>query len=87
MLDHVDPLIGTDVTDLPAPEGLAATWWWPKPPVGNTRPGACFPLGMVSACAYSGAYPTGYGRHRLNTEGIPARLHDDLVASGFTHFQ
>lgn len=87
MLEHVDPLIGTDVTDLPAPEGLAATWWWPKPPVGNTHPGACFPLGMVSACAYSGAYPTGYGRHRLNTEGIPARLHDDLVASGFTHFQ
>ena len=87
MLDHVDPLIGTEVTDLPAPTGLAATWWWPKPQVGNTHPGACYPLGMVSACSYSGAYPTGYGRYRLNTEGIPARLHDDLVASGFTHFQ
>lgn len=87
MLDHVDPFIGTEVTDLPAPEGLAATWWWPKPQVGNTHPGACSPLGMVSACAYSGAYPTGYGRYRLNTEGIPGRLHDELVASGFTHFQ
>ena len=26
---------------------------------------------MVSACAYSGAYPTGYGRYRLSTEGVP----------------
>ena len=28
---------------------------------------------MVSACAYSGAYPTGYGRYGMNTEGVPAR--------------
>ena len=27
---------------------------------------------MVSACAYSGAYPTGYGVHELSTEGDPA---------------
>ncbi len=87
MLDAVDPLIGTEVTDLAPPDGLAATWWFPKPQVGNTHPGACYPLGMVSACAYSGAYPTGYGRYRLNTEGIPGRLHDELVASGITHFQ
>jgi len=87
MFDRVDPFIGTDVTDLPAPKGLAATWWWPKPQVGNTHPGATFPLGMVSACAYSGAYPTGYGRHQLNTEGVPTRLYDDWLASGFSHFQ
>ncbi|HUF98130.1 MAG TPA: glycoside hydrolase domain-containing protein [Ilumatobacter sp.] len=87
MFDRVDPFIGTDVTDLPAPEGLAATWWWPKPHVGNTHPGATYPLGMVSACAYSGAYPTGYGRHQLGTEGVPTRIYDDLVASGFAHFQ
>ncbi len=87
MFDRVDPFIGTDVTDLPAAQGIAATWWAPKPQVGNTHPGAAFPLGMVSACAYSGAYPTGYGRHQLSTEGIPTRLHDHLVASGFTHFQ
>ncbi len=67
--------------------GLAATWWWPKPQVGNTHPGATSPLGMVSACAYSGAYPTGYGVHELSTEGVPAVLHERLVASGFTHFQ
>ena len=83
----VDPFIGTEATELPERHGLAATWWWPKPQVGNTHPGATYPLGMVSACAYSGAYPTGYGSFDLNTEGIPDRLWEDARASGFTHFQ
>lgn len=87
MFEHVDPFIGTEATDLPAPGGLAATWWSPKPQVGNTHPGATYPFGMVSACAYSGAYPTGYGRYDLSTEGRPPALHEGLVASGFTHFQ
>jgi len=87
MIGRVDPFIGTEVTDLPPPRGIAATWWWPKPQVGNTHPGATYPLGMVSACAYSGAYPTGYGRYDLSTEGVPTTIHDDAVASGFTHFQ
>ena len=42
---------------------------------------------MVSACAYSGAYPTGYGRYTKNTEGVPEEMFDRLLASGFTHFQ
>src|SRR4051794_2296674 len=42
---------------------------------------------MVSACAYSGAYPTGYGRYSKNTEGVPEAMFDRLQASGFTHFQ
>jgi predicted alpha-1,2-mannosidase len=84
---HVDPFIGTEVTELPAQTGLAATWWWPKPQIGNTHPGATFPLGMVSACAYSGGYPTGYGRYDLSLEGVPSTIHDDQLASGFTHFQ
>ncbi|WP_353810274.1 glycoside hydrolase domain-containing protein [Agromyces sp. SYSU T00194] len=87
MIDRVDPFIGTEVTSLPEQTGLAATWWWAKPQVGNTHPGATYPLGMVSACAYSGAYPTGYGRYDLNTEGVPRTIHDEPVASGFTHFQ
>lgn len=87
MIDAVDPFIGTDVTRLAPPEGLAATWWWPKPQVGNTHPGATSPFGMVSACAYSGAYPTGYGRYDMSTEGVPVPLRDRLEASGFTHFQ
>jgi len=55
--------------------------------VGNTHPGATSPLGMVSACAYSGAYPTGYGRYTKNTEGVPEAMFDRMQASGFTHFQ
>jgi putative alpha-1,2-mannosidase len=87
VIEHVDPFIGSSATDLPEPHGLARAWWWPKPQVGNTHPGATFPFGMVSACAYSGAYPTGYGRYSLNTEGVPPALHDRPLASGFTHFQ
>ncbi|MER6831231.1 glycoside hydrolase domain-containing protein [Streptosporangium sp. NPDC000563] len=79
--------MGTAATDLPRAHGLAATWWWPKPQVGNTHPGATSPLGMVSACAYSGAYPTGYGRYTKNTEGVPEEMFERLQASGFTHFQ
>jgi putative alpha-1,2-mannosidase len=87
ILDDVDPFIGTAATALPVPRDLAATWWWPKPQVGNTHPGATAPLGMVSACAYSGAYPTGYGRYSKNTEGVPEEMFPRLEASGFTHFQ
>src|SRR5204863_9820260 len=85
--DEVDPFIGTAATCLPPPSGLAATWWWPKPQVGNTHPGATSPLGMVSACAFSGAYPTGYGRYTKSTEGVPEEMFDRPQASGFTHFQ
>ncbi|MEP1126275.1 MAG: glycoside hydrolase domain-containing protein [Ilumatobacter sp.] len=87
MIESVDPFIGTGVTDLPDQTGLAAAWFWPKPPVGNTHPGATHPFGMVSACAYSGGYPTGYGAFERSTEGPPRRLHDGHVTTGFTHFQ
>ena len=87
MIESVDPFIGTEVTELPTTRGLAASWWWPKPQIGNTHPGATSPFGMVSACAYSGGYPTGYGRYGMNTEGVPPRMFDQLQASGFTHFQ
>lgn len=87
MLGSVDPFIGTAGTALPAPTGLAATWWWPKPQIGNTHPGATYPFGMVSACSYSGAYPTGYGPYELGTEGRPVPMMRGLRASGFTHFQ
>ena len=58
-----------------------------KPRVGNTHPGAAHPFGMVSACAYSGAYPTGYGLYDLSTEGVLPRIYENQIASGFTHFQ
>ena len=44
-------------------------------------------MGMVSACAYTGGYPTGYGWYMKSTEGVPEELFDRLQASGFTHFQ
>ena len=46
-----------------------------------------YPFGMASACAYSGAYPTGHRLYQLSTEGVPSRLYDTQIASGFTHFQ
>ncbi|MEM8746773.1 MAG: glycoside hydrolase domain-containing protein [Actinomycetota bacterium] len=85
-IGEVDPFVGCEPADLAVPTGIAATWWWPKPPIGNTHPGASYPFGMVSACPTSGAYPTGYGRYDRSTEGVPARLHDSAVTSGVTHF-
>ena len=82
---EVDPFVGCEPADLD-PSGPAAAWWWPKPPIGNTHPGATYPFGMVSACPTSGGYPTGYGRYDRSTEGPPPRLHDDLLTSGITHF-
>ncbi|SDB83421.1 alpha-1,2-mannosidase, putative [Raineyella antarctica] len=83
----VDPFIGCEPTDLAPRTGIAATWWSPKPQIGNTHPGATFPLGMVSAAPYSGAYPTGYGRYDLCTEGVPEQLFEHQQVSGITHFQ
>ncbi|MEM6749563.1 MAG: glycoside hydrolase domain-containing protein [Planctomycetota bacterium] len=85
-IDRVDPFIGCEETRLPEPQGLAAAWWWPKAQIGNTHPGAVAPWGMVSACPYSGAYPTGYGLYAKNTDGKPGRMFDRYLASGFTHF-
>jgi len=87
LLELADPFFGNGAIDLPTPEGIAATWFFIKAQTGNTHPGATTPFGMVSACAYSGAYPTGYGVNAPNTHGTPARRFDRPVASGFTHLQ
>ena len=47
----VDPFIGTEPEDLPPRTGIAATWFWPKPYIGNTHPGACLPFGMPDSNA------------------------------------
>jgi putative alpha-1,2-mannosidase len=85
--DLVDPFLGNGASDPPPTEGLAARWFWPKAQTGNTHPGASSPLGMVSVCAYSGAYVTGYGLNLPSYDGQPARLFDAYTATGFTHFQ
>ncbi|MBK1881242.1 glycoside hydrolase family 92 protein [Luteolibacter pohnpeiensis] len=85
---RVDPFIGCEAADLPKPEGIAATWWRAKPPIGNTHPGACLPFGMVSACAYSGAYVSGYGRYGLSLSGgAPPVMFEKNEAIGIAHFQ
>ena len=83
----VDPFLGSEGSELPKAEGVAATWFWPKAQVGNTHPGACSPFGMVSVCPYSGGYVTGYGRNGLSCDGRPPIIFNNLTASGFTHFQ
>jgi predicted alpha-1,2-mannosidase len=84
---YANPFHGNLEVDLPKREGIAATWFFLKAQTGNTHPGACTPFGMVSACAYSGAYPTGYGLNNLNCHSKPPKMYDTLCASGFTHFQ
>ena len=86
LTEYVDPFHGNGAIDLPAPRGIAASWFFLKAQTGNTHPGACSPFGMVSASAYSGAYPSGYGLNAPNTHGtVPLRFRD-YSASGFTHF-
>lgn len=85
MLSDVDPFLGCEASDLPPREGLAARWFFPKAQVGNTHPGACLPFDPISVLPYSGAYPTGYGRYRENTEGQPTPRWNGYYASGFSH--
>ena len=84
----MDPLLGCDACDLPDGEGFAAKWWTAKPPIGNTHPGATLPFGMVSVCAYSGAYVTGYGRYDVSLSGdSPKTIYDQHGCYGLAHFQ
>ena len=84
----VDPFLGCAEAELPAPQGVAEKWWRAKPPVGNTHPGAAGPFGMVSACAYSGAYVTGYGRYGVSLTGdSPPIAFERQEALGIAHFQ
>lgn len=86
-LDYADPFFGVGETTAPVPRGIAAAWNWRKAQTANNHPGATRPFGMVSACAYSGAYPTGYGMYDLTCDGPARRVFDRKTATGFTHFQ
>ena len=85
--DAVDPFWGSGGTQSPKSEGMARGWSWIKAQTGNTHPGAVRPFGWVSACAYSGAYSSGYGRFGVSGGGpAPERL-KTMTGYGFTHFQ
>ena len=84
---NVDPFLGIEATALPEPQGIARRWGSPKALVGNTHPGACYPLGMVSVCPYTGGYPTGYSLYKPSYWTFPEPFLPDYEVSGFTHFQ
>ncbi len=85
---YVDPFYGNFEPTLPKPEGVAAKWFFLKAQAGNTLPAAVRPFGMVSACAYTGGYPTGYGPYLSNSHGQPPRMMEPeaMTALGFSHF-
>lgn len=74
---------GSGKIDLPKPEGLASKWLFIKAQCGNTTPAAAYPFGKMSLCAYTGAYPTGYGNLVPNSCGDPQSF--DAKVHGFSH--
>lgn len=84
--DSVDLFWGLGQVDNPESQGMARGWNWLKAQTGNTNPGAVMPFGWVSACAFSGNYPTGYGRHGRSGGGTAPVVHKRPMAYGFTHF-
>lgn len=84
--EAVDPFWGSGGTQSPKAEGMARGWSWLKAQTGNTHPGAVCPFGWVSACAYSGAYSSGYGRFGVSSGGPAPECTKTMTGFGFTHF-
>lgn len=85
---YVDVFLGCDEIDLPAPQGVAATWKFIKGITGNTNPGAALPFGKYSCCTYTAGYPTGYGDHLPNSCPQDFRRTDECKKFlGLSHFQ
>lgn len=87
-IEYVDPFYGNFEPDLPEPDETASKWFFLKAQVGNTLPAAVRPFGMVSACAYTGGYASGYGPYKRNTYSRPQCMmdKDSMTALGFSHF-
>lgn len=84
--EAADPFWGNGAAAELKQEGMARGWSWEKAQTGNTHPGAVCPFGWVSACPYSGAYSSGYGRYNCSSDGPAPELYDRKTAFGFTHF-
>ena len=83
----VDCFWGSGGTEVGPSEGVARGWTWEKAQTGNCHPGATLPFGWMSAVAYSGAYPTGYGVWARSSGGPAKRILDRPEAWGITHVQ
>lgn len=86
IFNEVDVFWGNGAVNPAPPQGMVCGWNWLKAQTGNTHPGAQLPLGWVSACPYSGAYPTGYGTNDRSWSGPTPQIYDRKVAWGITHF-
>ncbi len=86
--NYVDPFYGNFEPDLPEPDKTASKWFFLKAQAGNTLPAAVRPFGMVSACAYTGGYASGYGPYKNNSYARPPQMMDknNMTALGFSHF-
>lgn len=84
--DYVDIFHGCGGTNLPEPEGIAATWYPIKAISGNTNPAACLPFGKYSVGPYSSGYSSGYWINSVNTDPRLNLLMDHLKLKGFSHF-
>ena len=84
---YVNVFQGCGEIDLPAPEGIAARWFFIKAGCGNTSPAACLPFSAVSAGPFSGGYPTGYTDHMPNSHSRPPRFPGGKGLLGFAHLQ
>jgi len=82
---YVDVFYGCNPVDLPKRKGIAQGWRPIKGMAGNTTPAAVLPFGKMSCCAYSGAYPTGYGVCSVNSCHRIKPMFPTLQTKGFTH--
>lgn len=85
---YVDPFYGNFEPKLPEPDETSSKWFFLKAQVGNTLPNAVRPFGMVSACVYTGGYPTGYSPYLPSSYARPQRLleENNFSGLGFSHF-
>ncbi len=86
LTDCVNIFHGSGEIDLPAPQGVGASWCFIKGLAGNTSPAAMLPFGKYSVSPYSGGYSSGYGVNRKNCGGPVRKLGDKLRLRGFSHF-
>ena len=83
---EVNVFLGTGTVELPQPEGVAATWHFIKAITGNNTPAAVLPFGKLSACAYTGGYPSGYGNRYINCDPHePRTFGEEMKCRGFSH--